>query len=122
MFQTKGESANTRDTNDHMDPRGFLKGKAKTGIVPQLPGMEWPPVQTIPQTFEVTLSPENQEFLALAQGLDNPDSLSDFINSLLWQERLRQGYPVLRPAQTQLNALTPQGIQRFHPREWFRKR
>ena len=122
MFSSKNQPVNPREANHHEGPRGFLKGKAKTGIVPELPGMDWPPVQTIPQTLEVKLSPENQEFLALAQGLDSPDSLSDFINSLLWQERLRQGYPALRPAQTPLNALTPQGIHRFHPREWFQKR
>jgi hypothetical protein len=119
MFTKKTSS--TPATNGAI-PRGFLKGTAKTGINPVLPQAEWPTIQTIPKVFEVVLSPDNQEFLALAQGLDSPESLSQFINSLLWQERFRQGYPVHHPPQTHLKVLNAGLTHRLHPREWFRKK
>lgn len=48
------------------------------------------------KAIRILLDEDTAEFLALAQS-DANASMSDFINSLLRQERFRQGYPAHRP-------------------------
>jgi hypothetical protein len=103
-------------------PRGYVKGKAKTGITPPLPQTEWQVSSRIPGVIEVELSPDNREFLALTLPTDTPESLADFINSLLRQERFRQGYPPHRQPQTPLNELTTQPKRITQLKNWFRKK
>lgn len=103
-------------------PRGFLKGMAKMGINPMLPQTEYQGVDRVPNILEVELSPDNREFLALTHPLDSPESLGEFINSLLRQERFRQGYPAHSQPQTPLNELNSQPKLATKARDWFRKK
>jgi hypothetical protein len=86
-------------------PMGFLRGKAKYGQQLSLAQMEWNLGSAIPRVIEIELTPDNQEFLMMAHAPDNSAGLNEFINSLLRQERLRQGFPMKPVSQTPANNL-----------------
>ena len=82
------------------NPFAIFKGKAKTGNKLTLPPVTWDLGTLVPRVIEIELSPDNQEFLMMARAADAPDGLNQFINSLLWQERFRKGYPTTGADQT----------------------
>jgi hypothetical protein len=79
-----------------------LLGRAKQAFTPVLPGLR---TQWIPEVVEVTLSAANQEFLMMAHADDSPHGVSEFINSLLVQERFRQGFPFPHDLKTHAEGL-----------------
>ena len=84
----------------NQNPFTLFKGKAKTGNKLTLPPVTWDLGTLVPKVIEIELSPDNQEFLMMARAADAPDGLNQFINSLLWQERFRQGYATPEADQT----------------------
>jgi hypothetical protein len=87
-------------------PMGFSRGKDKFGKQLSLTPMEWDLGTAMPRMIEIELTPDNQEFLMMAHAEDSPTGLSEFINSLLRQERLRQGFPMPTVTQTPAKNLT----------------
>jgi len=87
-------------------PVGFIKGKSKFGRELALPPVAWDLGTAVPRMIEVELAPDNQEFLMMAHAANSPAGLNEFINSLLRQERLRQGYPMKTGDQTPPKGLT----------------
>jgi hypothetical protein len=81
-------------------PMGFLRGKDKFGKQLSLTPMAWDLGTAMPRMIEIELTPDNQEFLMMAHAEDSPAGLTEFINSLLRQERLRQGFPMPAVSQT----------------------
>lgn len=109
MFNRREHQQSSSAKTDR-GPVGFLKGKLQAGKQPSLPPMEWHLGSAVSRVIEVELSPDNQEFLMMAHAADSPGGLSEFINSLLWQERFRQGYPMRGPSQT------PASVVAFEPK------